>query len=141
MTIDTTLWTALALSDHYPTGTCWAWMDPADRVCLADEGQTTPHLCARHAKVARRRLKAWADEEAKAAARMDAETERMRPKAEAEMTTLRRRIAQLNPPSHPDGAVVNMPLAKRMPTVAQITELAAAWERLRRLEARFGRAR
>ena len=140
MSIDATLWTALALSDHYPTGTCWAWMDPADRVCLADEDPTTPHLCARHAKVARRRLKAWAAKEAKAAVRMDAETERMRPKAEAEMTTLRRRIAQLNPPSRADGAVVNMALRLRMPTDAQITELATAWERLRRLEARFGRA-
>ena len=56
------------------------------------------------------------------------------------MTTLRRRIAQLNPPSHPDGAVVNMALRLRMPTEAQVTELATAWERLRRLEARFGRA-
>ena len=138
---DPILWRALALSDHYPAGTCWAWMDSADRVCRATEDPATPHLCARHAAVARRRLKAWAAKEAKAVARMDAETERMRPKAEAEMVTLRRRIAQLNQPSRADGAVVNMPLAKRMPTVAQITELAAAWERLRRLEARFGRAR
>ena len=59
MSIDATLWTALALSDHYPTGTCWAWMDPADRVCLAGEDPTTPHLVEleeRYCEIAARRL-------------------------------------------------------------------------------------
>ena len=136
------------MTDHLPTcpfrclmtlipATPWAAaVTPLRCYC----GHESCHLCARHAAVARRRLKAWAAKEAKAVARMDAETERMRPKAEAEMTTLRRRIAQLNPPSRADGAVVNMALRLRMPTDAQITELATAWERLRRLEARFGRA-
>jgi hypothetical protein len=141
MSIDTSLWEALALSDHYPTSTCWAWMDSADRVCAATEDPTTPHLCPRHATVARRRIAAQTQRAAAQRDRMTAETERMRPKADAEMATLRRRISQLNPPSRADGAVVNTPLSRRMPTDAQIAELASAWERLRRLEARFGGVR
>jgi hypothetical protein len=63
----------------------------------------------------------------------------MRPAAETEMAALRRRIAHLDPPTPADGAVVNVPLRKRMPTDAQIGELATATTRLRQLEDRFGR--
>ena len=139
MSIDATLWTALALSDHYPTGTCWAWMDSAGRVCAAPEDPTTPRLCARHATVARRKAAAATERDARRAARAAAETERMRPAAETEMAALRRRISHLDPPTPTDGAVVNVPLRKRMPTDAQLVEIAAAPARLRQLEDRFGR--
>lgn len=131
------LWRHLALRADYPTGTCWAWMYSAGRVCAAPEAPATQHLCARHATVARRKATAAAERNARRAARAAAETEWMRPAAEMEMATLRRRIARLDPPTPTDGAVVNVPLRKRMPTDAQISELAAATARLRQLENRF----
>ena len=131
------LWRHLALRADYPPGTCWAWMDSAGRVCAAPEAPATQHLCARHATVARRKATAAAERNARRAARAAAETERMRPAAEMVMATLRRRIARLDPPTPTDGAVVNVPLRKRMPTDAQISELAAATARLRQLENRF----
>lgn len=133
------LWRHLALRADYPPGTCWAWMDSAGRVCAAPEVPVTPHLCARHATVARRRATATAERATRRAARAAAETERLRPAAEMEMATLRRRIAHLDPPVVADGAVVNVPLRKRMPTDAQLVEIAAATARLRQLEDRFGR--
>ncbi len=132
------LWRHVALRADYPAGTCWAWMESAGRVCSAPEAPATQHLCARHATVARRKATAAAERNARRAARAAAETEWMRPAAEMEMATLRRRIARLDPPTPTDGAVVNVPLRKRMPTDAQISELAAATARLRQLENRFG---
>lgn len=133
------LWRHLALRADYPTGTCWAWMDSAGRVCAAPEVPATPHLCARHATVARRKATAATERATRRAARVAAETERMRPAAETEMAALRRRIAHLDPPAVADGAVVNVALRKRMPTDAQLVEIAAATARLRQLEDRFGR--
>lgn len=132
-------WRHVALRADYPPGTCWAWMESAGRVCAAPEDPATPHLCARHASVARRKATAAAGRATRRAARVAAETERLRPAADAEMAVLRRRIARLDPPAVADGAVVNVPLRKRMPTDAQIAALAAATARLRQLEDRFGR--
>lgn len=138
-TPEPSLWRHVALRANYPPGTCWAWMDSAKRVCAVPEDPVTPHLCARHATVARRKATSAAERATRRAARVAAETERIRPAAETEMATLRRRIARLDPPTPTDGAVVNVPLRKRMPTDAQIAELAAATARLRQLENRFGR--
>ena len=48
----------VAVSDHYPAGTCWAWMDTAERVCGKPEGNQAAHLCNRHADVALRKAHA-----------------------------------------------------------------------------------
>lgn len=140
-TLNDILWRHLALRDDYPAGTCWAWMDAAERVCGAAEAPATPHLCGKHATVARRRAIARAEREAARRAAYDAETERLRPKAEAQMAALRLRLAQLDRPVRADAAVVNVPLSRRMPTDEQIAEIVALDARLRRLEARFGGAR
>ena len=132
------LWRHLALRADYPPGTCWAWMDSAGRVCAAPEDPTTPHLCPRHAPAAPRKPPGAPERATGRPARVPAETERMRPAAETEMAALRRRIAHLDPPTPTDGAVVNVPLRKRMPTDAQLGEIAAATARPRQLGDRFG---
>lgn len=48
------------------------------------------------------------------------------------------REAQLDPPSRDDGAVINMPLARRMPTDNQIAELAQLVHERDRLRAEVG---
>ena len=64
----------VAVSDHYPAGTCWAWMDTAERVCGKPEGDQATHLCNRHAAVALRKAHAEvARERARAAQEVLAE--------------------------------------------------------------------
>lgn len=48
------LYQILAVSDHCPEGTCWAWMDSAERVCGKPEA--VEHLCQRHELVALARI-------------------------------------------------------------------------------------
>ena len=56
----------------------------------------------------------------------------------ARLATVEARIRQLDPPSRGDGAVVNVPLARRMPTDNQIAELARLVHERDRLRAEVG---
>lgn len=67
----TPLWTHLALRSDYPVGTCWAWVESKGAVCGRPDEVDSPHLCKRHATVARRR----ADEEVAREARRTARRE------------------------------------------------------------------
>lgn len=123
-TLDAVLWRVLALREDHPAGTCWAWMDGPEKVCGRTEDPVTPHLCGRHAPVARRRAeKASAKVKADLQKAMDG-WEARRPRAEVELQIVEFRINQLDPPSNGDPASVNLPLSKRMPSDARIHELA-----------------
>lgn len=50
----TGLYRVLAVSNHHPEGTCWAWLDRG-AVCGRPESADEPHLCTRHIRVAYRR--------------------------------------------------------------------------------------
>ena len=60
------------------------------------------------------------------------------PKLRARLAKVEARIRQLDPPSRGDGAVVNVPLARRMPTDNQIAELARLVHERDRLRAEVG---
>ena len=119
---------ALRDVEDYPVGTCVAWMDSAERVC----GKAADYLCPRHAKVAQGKLdKAVARHNAAAAKRAASAPERAA-KAQAELDRIERRLGQIDPMRKGeafDPAMVNLPLAGRMPSDSRITELARLHER------------
>ena len=118
------LWRIVALSDHHPAGTCWAWMDGPEKVCGRAEDPTTFHLCARHAKVARRRAEKDHAKRVAQDARIRAQVEAEAPARAAKLAKLDARIARLTGGGSTDPAVVNLPLAKRIPSDARIAEVA-----------------
>lgn len=133
------LWRVLALREGYPEGTCWAWMDGAERVCGRPEGDAL-HLCQRHAKVAESRLH---DDVERAERRRVRQAERaavVEPGKRAELDRIERRLDALDPlrSGSLDPAVVNLPLAKRLPSDARIAELARLHERRRQLRRELG---
>ena len=108
--------------DDRPTDVCGAWIDSADRTC--GKPAAVPWLCRRHVTVAIKRAEAYAAREAARRERADARRVERAPKLRARLATVEARIRQLDPPTREDGAVVNVPLARRMPTDNQIAELA-----------------
>ena len=105
-----------------PTDVCAAWIDSADRTCGKPAAE--PWLCSRHVTVATKRAEAYIAREAARRERADARRVERAPKLRARLAAVEARIRQLDPPTREDGAVVNVPLARRMPTDNQIAELA-----------------
>ena len=108
--------------DNRPTDVCAAWIDSADRTC--GKPAAVPWLCRRHVTVAIKRAEAYAAREVARRERAEARRIERAPKLRARLATVEARIRQLDPPTRVDGAVVNVPLARRMPTDNQIAELA-----------------
>lgn len=82
------LYEILALRSDYPVGTCWAWMDSAERRCSKPAG-AHENLCDRHAKVAQGRLD-------KARAKRVAKVARLRERAVRDLDANRRKLADLD---------------------------------------------
>ena len=119
-----------------PTDVCGAWIDSADRTC--GKPAAVPWLCRRHVTVATKRAEAYIIREADRQERAKTRRIERAPKLRARLATVEARIRQLDPPSRDDGAVINMPLARRMPTDNQIAELAQLVHERDRLRAEVG---
>ena len=122
--------------DDRPTDVCGAWIDSADRTC--GKPAAVPWLCRRHVTVAIKRAEAYAAREVARRERAEARRVERAPKLRARLAAVEARIRQLDPPSRDDGAVINMPLARRMPTDNQIAELAQLVHERDRLRAEVG---
>ncbi|WP_028472952.1 hypothetical protein [Nocardioides alkalitolerans] len=123
---------ALRHPDDYPAGTCVAWMDAADRVC----GKPATYLCARHEKAARARVEKAVERENARRAKAQAAAPARRVALAAELEEVEARLNRIDPlrrESTTDGAVVNTPLATRLPSDSRIAELAQLHERRERL--------
>lgn len=131
---------ALRLDGH-PQDKCAAWVESKDRAC--DREAVRPWLCKRHETVAQRRL----DKEAeKGRARREAAREKAaqeRPQLQARLEKVEARLQQIDPflrtdlPA--DTAMVNVPLAKRLPSDSRIHELAGLHAEAESLRARLER--
>ncbi len=122
--------------DDRPTDVCGAWVDSADRTCGKPAAE--PWLCRRHVTVATKRADAYTARESARRERAEARRLERAPKLRARLAKVEARIRQLDPPSRGDGAVVNVPLARRMPTDNQIAELARLVHERDRLRAEVG---
>lgn len=135
------LWQMLALRDDGTAGTCWAWMEAAERVCGRPEDARTPHLCARHAKVALAR--AQRDLERRAVQTMSPERramieERLGRNAGALADVVRKLDRLTGIPAGPlDHGILNTPIRGRMITDAQLDKYRALTERRDDLESRI----
>lgn len=115
---------ALRHPTDYPDDKCAAWMESAERVC--GKPATVPWLCKRHEKVAAaRREKRLARE----AARQDRYRELakvQRPRLQEKLDAVEAEIARLTPAADApfDHGVLNLPLARRIPSDARIRRLA-----------------
>lgn len=92
----TALYTLLAVGDHYPAGTCWAWMDSAERVCGRTEG-AEPHLCPRHVEVARRKLAREVEKAKAQRVRREASAVRRLPEFRQRLAAVDAEIARRDP--------------------------------------------
>ncbi len=119
-------------------GVCAAWMDAAERRC----GRPAPGawLCPRHEAVAVRRAARAGRKAADQRARHIAKAEAARPAREAELARIDARLRVITPTDRGDGAMVNMPLSKRMPSDSRITELARLHSQRQRLLTLMGGA-
>ena len=122
--------------DDRPTDVCAAWIDSADRTCGKPAAE--PWLCRRHITVATKRADAYVAREVGRRECAEARRVERAPKLRAQLAKVEARIRQLDPPSRDDGAVVNVPLARRMPTDNQIAELARLVHERDRLRAEVG---
>lgn len=95
------LYRILALREDYPPGTCWAWMDGPEKVCGRPEGDD-PHLCTRHAGIARRRAHAAVAKEAESKTRRDIASLAALPRRRAKLDRIDAEIARLDPPPPTD---------------------------------------
>ena len=94
------LYTYVAIGTHYPDGTCWAWMDSADRVCGRAAG-AEPRLCSRHVGVAQRKRDAEQALEARDRARRaerEAATVASLPALRADLARVDAEMRRLDPP-------------------------------------------
>lgn len=113
---------ALRLDGHDPA-VCAAWIDSADRIC--GRPAVAPWLCKRHETVARRKAERWVERDREKQAQYAARQESMRPAREARLAVVQAEIDRLDPPRGPfDHGLVNIPLAKRMPSDARIQRMA-----------------
>lgn len=134
----TDLYRLVALSDHYPEGTCWAWQRGAEKVCGRPDTTDNPHLCPQHVRMARRVLER---ETAKAAERREkaaTAAAARRPLAVLELAEVDAQIARLDPPQDHDRAAANAPLRQRMPSDTRIATLARLHERRAQLVREVG---
>ncbi len=91
------LWTYVALRDDYPAGTCWAWMDGAQRVCGQPE-VTGEHLCPQHVRMAIRRRDHAAAQTAARLARINATALLRLPARRERLAHVDAEVARLDPP-------------------------------------------
>ena len=122
--------------DNRPTDVCAAWIDSTDRTCGKPAAE--PWLCRRHITVATKRADAYAAREVGRRERAEARRVERAPKLRARLATVEARIRQLDPPTRDDGAVVNVPLTRRIPTDNQIAELARLVHERDQLRAEVG---
>lgn len=92
MSLTDHLWRAVAISDHYPPDTCWAWVESAGRACGKPE-TVALHLCARHTGVAHRKLVRETETEAAARRRIE---DRDRARLVPRLPQLRARLARVD---------------------------------------------
>ncbi len=127
---------ALRLDTRDPA-LCAAWLEKADRVCGKPSVQ--PWLCGRHVAVAQRRqAKERSTEEAQAAAARE-RAERARPRKEARLAAIDRRLRSIDPlyggiTGGADRAAQHAPLRQRLPSDTRIAELAKLHTERERLE-------
>lgn len=119
----------VALPDHVDSepGTCVAWMDAADRVC----GKPAEHLCPRHLKVAERRYDRALERARETQQRRQAARASNVPKWAKRLAAIEAELDRIDPlrrESIRDTAVVNMPLATRLPSDSRIERLARLHE-------------
>ena len=133
----------MTLTDYVVLGalddpaTCNAWLEQADRRC--GKPATLPHLCALHVTVAHRRKRAAEKKAAAQAARRAAERAAAIPSKRDRLRTVEATIARLDPPTSGDPAVVNLPIARRLPSDATIARLADLHRERERLLAWLGK--
>lgn len=111
----------VALNLAGPKGKCPAWMEAAERRC--SKLATVGLLCQRHHTTALKRAEKVEAANAAFVERRRANATVRLPLAEAELTAVRKRIAALDPTLREDGAIVNLPLSRRMPSDSRIAEL------------------
>ena len=128
----------VALRVDGPDGECPAWIESADRRC--GKPATVGLLCKRHHTIALKRLARDINKAAAENAKHRAAREVALPKYRVRLAQVEARINQLDPPMRRDGAIVNMPLHKRMPTDNQISELARLHAEREQLRRRLGEA-
>ena len=97
MTAADVLFRFVALREDYPAGTCWAWMDSAERVCGKPEGDKAAHLCNRHAAVAARKGEAQAAKDHAKRLRLCGVARAKLPSLRAELAALDALIARTDP--------------------------------------------
>lgn len=97
MTAADVLFRFVALREDYPAGTCWAWMDSAERVCGKPDGDKAAHLCNRHAVVAARKGEAVVARDQAARLRMRVLARAKLPRLRAELAALDALIARIDP--------------------------------------------
>ena len=116
----------------------WTPLQPLNVTDISKPKKGSAWLCRRHVTVATKRADAYVAREADRRERAEARRIERAPKLRARLATVEARIRQLDPPSRDDGAVINMPLARRMPTDNQIAELAQLVHERDRLRAEVG---
>lgn len=128
-TTDRALVAMVALPNHVDSepGTCVAWMDSADRVC----GKPAEHLCPRHLKVAERRYERELQRTRETQRRREAARASSVPKWTERLAAVEAELDRIDPlrrESTRDTAVVNTPLATRLPSDSRIERLARLHE-------------
>lgn len=119
---------------------CGAWIESADRTC-GRPGRDW--LCPRHVKVAQRVLDRRRAKDAIKADRARMAAESARPSRLAALARIEARLDAIDPmrrDARADGAIVNVPIAKRLPSDTRIAELARLHRERDRLRALLGRS-
>ena len=134
------IYLTLAISDHYPAGTCWAWMEKAEKACGRPEG-AEPHLCPRHEVVARRRLDQRIAREAARNVQRKTDSISKLPKLRAQLAKVEAEIERRDPKPPTDdpaafggvGCTTTARWQKRVMSDSNISRMATLWDEQRRL--------
>ena len=134
------LYLTLAISDHHPAGTCWAWMEKAEKACGRPEG-AEPHLCSRHEVVARRRLDQRIAREAARNVQRKTDSISKLPKLRAPLAKVEAEIERRDPKPPTDdpaafggvGCTTTARWQKRVMSDSNISRMATLWDEQRRL--------
>lgn len=139
----TNLYRAVALSDNHTPGTCWAWMESAERVCGKPEGDEAAHLCGAHVTVARRRAAKNREKAAAERSRQDAVALSLLPGRRARLAAVDAEIARRDPaPPTTDmaaygglGSTAATGYQRRLLSDTNVARLAELWAERGRLAA------
>ena len=140
LTMTAGLYLTLAISDHHPAGTCWAWMEKAEKACGRPEG-AEPHLCPRHEVVARRRLDQRIAREAARNVQRKTDSISKLPKLRAQLAKVEAEIERRDPKPPTDdpaafggvGCTTTARWQKRVMSDSNISRMATLWDEQRRL--------